>query len=251
MSGWSTTGAAGDGHPGAPGEAQRPDSRDLAARWPRSATRCSPTTASGSSCCAPRARRSRPGWTGRCSPPASTASPAWSGWPPWTTPTLDATIDGFQQAFAWWRDDRVVSIAAVQGHAVGAGFQLALACDLRVLADDAQLAMKETVPRAGARPRRHPAAGRPGGLLPRPRDLRHRPLGRRRGGGRDRAGHRRRTGRASSTRPPATWPPPLLAAPAGAVRATKALLRGAGATDVRRAAGRRARGAGRPAARPG
>jgi enoyl-CoA hydratase/carnithine racemase len=57
---------------------------------------------------------------------------------------LDATIDGFQQAFTWWRDDRVVSIAAVQGHAVGAGFQLALGCDLRVVADDVQLAMKET-----------------------------------------------------------------------------------------------------------
>ncbi len=32
----------------------------------------------------------------------------------------------------------------MQGHAIGAGFQLALACDLRVLADDAQLAMAET-----------------------------------------------------------------------------------------------------------
>ena len=32
----------------------------------------------------------------------------------------------------------------MQGHAVGAGFQLALACDLRVLADDAQLSMRET-----------------------------------------------------------------------------------------------------------
>jgi enoyl-CoA hydratase/carnithine racemase len=31
----------------------------------------------------------------------------------------------------------------VQGHAVGAGFQLALSCDLRVLGDDAQLCMKE------------------------------------------------------------------------------------------------------------
>lgn len=56
---------------------------------------------------------------------------------------LDQAIAGFQQAFTWWRDPRVVSIAAVQGHAVGAGFQLALACDLRVLADDAQLAMRE------------------------------------------------------------------------------------------------------------
>ena len=36
-----------------------------------------------------------------------------------------------------------MSIAAVQGHAIGAGFQLALACDLRILADDAKLCMKE------------------------------------------------------------------------------------------------------------
>jgi enoyl-CoA hydratase/carnithine racemase len=57
---------------------------------------------------------------------------------------LDKVIDGFQQAFAWWRDERVVSIASVQGHAIGAGFQLALACDLRVMADDVQLAMRET-----------------------------------------------------------------------------------------------------------
>jgi enoyl-CoA hydratase/carnithine racemase len=56
---------------------------------------------------------------------------------------LDVTIDGYQQAFAWWRDPRVVTIAAVQGHAVGAGFQLALATDLRVLAEDARLCMRE------------------------------------------------------------------------------------------------------------
>ncbi|HYZ10334.1 MAG TPA: enoyl-CoA hydratase/isomerase family protein [Actinomycetota bacterium] len=35
------------------------------------------------------------------------------------------------------------SVAAVQGHAVGAGFQLALACDLRVCAEDVRFAMLE------------------------------------------------------------------------------------------------------------
>ncbi|MFH8406366.1 enoyl-CoA hydratase/isomerase family protein [Streptomyces sp. NPDC018019] len=57
---------------------------------------------------------------------------------------LDATIAEYQEAFTWWRRTDVVSIAAVQGHAIGAGFQLALACDLRVCADDAQFAMRET-----------------------------------------------------------------------------------------------------------
>lgn len=53
------------------------------------------------------------------------------------------TIAGYQEGFTWWRDPRFISVASVQGHAVGAGFQLALACDLRVLADDARLAMRE------------------------------------------------------------------------------------------------------------
>ncbi|MCN9244936.1 enoyl-CoA hydratase/isomerase family protein [Streptomyces sp. NPDC052051] len=57
---------------------------------------------------------------------------------------LDATIAAYQEAFTWWRRNDVVSIAAVQGHAIGAGFQLALACDLRVVADDVQFAMRET-----------------------------------------------------------------------------------------------------------
>jgi enoyl-CoA hydratase/carnithine racemase len=53
-------------------------------------------------------------------------------------------IASYQAAFTWWRRPPLVSIAAVQGHAVGAGFQLALACDLRILTDDAQLTMAET-----------------------------------------------------------------------------------------------------------
>ncbi|MGW3156029.1 enoyl-CoA hydratase/isomerase family protein [Streptomyces sp. NPDC001089] len=57
---------------------------------------------------------------------------------------LDATIAEYQEAFTWWRRSDIVSIAAVQGHAIGAGFQLALSCDLRVVADDVQFAMRET-----------------------------------------------------------------------------------------------------------
>ncbi|MBT2384231.1 enoyl-CoA hydratase/isomerase family protein [Streptomyces sp. ISL-11] len=61
-----------------------------------------------------------------------------------TDEALDAEIATYQEAFTWWRRNDIVSIAAVQGHAIGAGFQLALACDLRVCAEDAQFAMRET-----------------------------------------------------------------------------------------------------------
>ncbi|GGZ79422.1 enoyl-CoA hydratase/isomerase family protein [Streptomyces subrutilus] len=57
---------------------------------------------------------------------------------------LDSTIAEYQEAFTWWRRNDLISVAAVQGHAIGAGFQLALACDLRVVADDVQFAMRET-----------------------------------------------------------------------------------------------------------
>jgi len=54
-------------------------------------------------------------------------------------------IAGFQSAFSWWHDrDDVITVAVVQGAAVGAGFQLALACDLRVCTTDARFAMRET-----------------------------------------------------------------------------------------------------------
>jgi enoyl-CoA hydratase/carnithine racemase len=52
-------------------------------------------------------------------------------------------IAGFQAGFSWLRRPEFISIAAVQGHAVGAGFQLALACDLRVVASDAKFSMRE------------------------------------------------------------------------------------------------------------
>jgi enoyl-CoA hydratase/carnithine racemase len=52
-------------------------------------------------------------------------------------------IAQIQEAFSWLRHPRLISIAAVQGHAIGAGFQLALACDMRVLADNAMFTMAE------------------------------------------------------------------------------------------------------------
>lgn len=52
-------------------------------------------------------------------------------------------IGEYQQGFTFLRDPSFISIAAVQGHAVGAGFQLALACDIRVVADNAVFCMKE------------------------------------------------------------------------------------------------------------
>jgi enoyl-CoA hydratase/carnithine racemase len=55
----------------------------------------------------------------------------------------DATIAAFQAGFSWLRDPSRVTVAAVQGHAIGGGFQLALACDIRIVADDVQFCMAE------------------------------------------------------------------------------------------------------------
>jgi enoyl-CoA hydratase/carnithine racemase len=52
-------------------------------------------------------------------------------------------IAGYQAGYLWLRSPQFVSIAAVQGHAIGAGFQLALACDVRVVADNAKFCMRE------------------------------------------------------------------------------------------------------------
>lgn len=144
--------------------------------------------------------------------------------------TLEETIAGYQAAFGWLRDPRIVSVAAVQGHAIGAGFQLALACDLRILADDAQLCMAETslglVPDLGGTAPLVAAVGYA-------RALEICVTARRVG-----AAEAVRLGLATVVVPAADLGAAtddlvaaLLAAPAGAVRETKALLQGAVGRD--------------------
>jgi enoyl-CoA hydratase/carnithine racemase len=60
-------------------------------------------------------------------------------------PEMAESIATWQEGFTWLRRHEIISIAAVRGAAVGAGFQLALACDLRVLSEDAKLSMREPI----------------------------------------------------------------------------------------------------------
>ncbi len=57
---------------------------------------------------------------------------------------VDAAIAAYQEGFTAWSQCPAVVVAQVHGHAIGAGFQLALAADLRVAALDAWFAMRET-----------------------------------------------------------------------------------------------------------
>ena len=56
---------------------------------------------------------------------------------------LSETIGTYPEGFTWLRRPDIVTVAAVQGYAIGAGFQLALSCDLRVLAENAVFSMRE------------------------------------------------------------------------------------------------------------
>lgn len=54
-------------------------------------------------------------------------------------------IREYQAGFRWLRRPGIVSVAVVQGHAIGAGAQLALACDLRVCSTAATFQLPEAV----------------------------------------------------------------------------------------------------------
>jgi enoyl-CoA hydratase/carnithine racemase len=58
-------------------------------------------------------------------------------------PEATARIARWQRAFDWISRPDLVSIAAVHGHAIGGGFQLALGTDIRLVAEDAQFTMAE------------------------------------------------------------------------------------------------------------
>lgn len=62
-----------------------------------------------------------------------------------TLPHDEATarIAGWQQAFDWSSRADLVTVAGVQGHAIGGGFQLALGADIRIAADDVLFCMAE------------------------------------------------------------------------------------------------------------
>jgi enoyl-CoA hydratase/carnithine racemase len=57
-------------------------------------------------------------------------------------PAVDAIMKT-QDSFTWLEEASFVTIAAVRGYALGAGLQLALACDLRVVARGTQLGLLE------------------------------------------------------------------------------------------------------------
>jgi enoyl-CoA hydratase/carnithine racemase len=60
------------------------------------------------------------------------------------TEAVQQAIAGYQEGFSAWAQCPAVVVAQVHGYAIGAGFQLALAADLRVASLDSWFAMRET-----------------------------------------------------------------------------------------------------------
>ena len=62
------------------------------------------------------------------------------------TPSMNnaEAIGALQAGFTWLEDAPFLTVAKVQGHALGAGMQLALACDIRIVADDCSMGLLET-----------------------------------------------------------------------------------------------------------
>lgn len=56
---------------------------------------------------------------------------------------FEQEVARLQRGFTRWGELPAVVVASVQGHAIGAGFQLALAADLRVVEQDVSFAMRE------------------------------------------------------------------------------------------------------------
>ena len=64
------------------------------------------------------------------------------------TPTADEAV--VNDALRWLRRPDLITVAAITGRATGAGLDVAMACDLRVVADDAELAPSTSDPERGA-----------------------------------------------------------------------------------------------------
>jgi enoyl-CoA hydratase/carnithine racemase len=64
--------------------------------------------------------------------------------------STEAGAAAVDDALRWLRRPDLITVAAITGRATGAGLDVAMACDLRVVADDAELAPSANDPERGA-----------------------------------------------------------------------------------------------------